>query len=58
MHDCIVLLHSYWKDYNPGPLKEVSGIMEVYVERKYFCVSFVRHSPNGEDRADRLSIPP
>lgn len=42
----------------PAPLKEVSGIMEVYVERKYFCVSFVRHSPNGEDRADRLSIPP
>lgn len=38
--------------------KEVSGIMEVYVERKYFSVSFVRHSPNGEDRADRLSIPP
>ncbi len=32
--------------------------MEDCVERKYFCVSFVRHSPNGEDLADRLSIPP
>lgn len=21
MRDCIVLLHSYWKDYNPGPSK-------------------------------------
>lgn len=42
----------------PTPIKEVSGIMEGCVERKYFCVSFVRHSSNGEDRADRLSTPP
>lgn len=55
--DCIVLLRSYWKDYNPGLSKR--GIR--YHGRLFWeeiFVSFVRHSPNGEDLADRLSIPP
>ncbi len=32
--------------------------MEDCFERKYLCVSFVRHPPNGEDLADWLSTPP